>query len=448
MKRVCTILLIVAVIIGALSSHLVGYAQATLRLVGDVNGDGKINNRDLGCLQQVLNSGDTTAEGDADVNGDTKVNNRDMGVLQQMVNNAQKQPKASIATKYVSLGAPAASFYANKRLIARCPWDMTIHDGRLYVGCGDYDKNTGPTPILSAPLSDPDNWCVEAWVADEQVGRFIDYGGVLTIPGYDPQEQPKYGTYYELIDGEWQTVSTLPHGLHNFDLTWFEGQLFASIGAPGGSSPVVVTDDGVNYRDLPMYKNGKLVVTESESVVRSMNLYVLNGELYADFWYQSYTLTRSAFEMYRYNPEEDILEFVADMKQATHGGLYGVATLPLWEKAALGDKMFLTTGYLYYTTDMEQYSQLSLPNNAVAYDMMVYNDRLYILSAYASGSGYQINVYSVTADNPTGLRTEASFQYSQMPISMTMDDDSFFIGTGNWYESGAADNGTILQLAR
>lgn len=448
MKRVFTVFLIVVLAMGALSSHMIAYAQVSLQMVGDVNGDGKINNRDLGCIQQYLNGWNVSVEEGADVNGDSKVNNRDMGELQQMLNEEEKQTKAATSTPYTVLGAPASAFYNSARLVSRCPWDMAIHDGRLYVGCGDYDKNTGPTPIISAPLSDPDNWRVDAWLPDEQVGRFIDYGGVLTVPGFDPQEQPQYGTYYELVDDEWLPVAVLPHGLHNFDLAWFEGQLFASIGAPGGCSPVVVTDDGVNFRDIPMYKNGELVVTEDNSVVRSMNLYILSGTLYADFWYQSGTQARSAFEMYRYNPDEDILEFVADMKQATHGGLYGAAGLPLWEKEALDDKMFLTTGYLYYTSDMEQYTQLTLPNNAVAYDMMAYDGRMYILAAYQSGSQYQITVYSTTAASPTKLRTEASFLYEQMPVSMVMDDDNFFIGTGYWYGNGASNNGFILQIQR
>lgn len=55
---------------------------------GDLNADGKINNRDLGLLQQYLNSWDVTVNVDgADVNGDGNVNNRDLGLLQQYLNN-------------------------------------------------------------------------------------------------------------------------------------------------------------------------------------------------------------------------------------------------------------------------------------------------------------------------------------------------------------------------
>ena len=54
---------------------------------GDANGDGKVNNRDLGLLQQYLNGWDVTIDATAcDINGDGKVNNRDLGLLQQQLN--------------------------------------------------------------------------------------------------------------------------------------------------------------------------------------------------------------------------------------------------------------------------------------------------------------------------------------------------------------------------
>ena len=97
---------------------------------------------------------------------------------------------------------------------------------------------------------------------------------------------------------------------------------------------------------------------------------------------------------------------------------------------------------------MEEYTEVVLPNNAVAYDMVAHDGRMYILAAYPKNDKYKILVYSVTADNPTKLQTEVSFTYKQMPTAFTLDDDNFFIGTGYWHGSGAADNGTILQLKR
>ena len=51
---------------------------------GDINDDGKINNRDLGLLQQYLSSFPVTVNLAAcDVTNDGRVNNRDLGLLQQ-----------------------------------------------------------------------------------------------------------------------------------------------------------------------------------------------------------------------------------------------------------------------------------------------------------------------------------------------------------------------------
>ncbi len=56
-------------------------------ITGDINNDGKVNNRDLGILMQYLNGWDVTINKvSADVNGDNAVNNRDYGLLMQYTN--------------------------------------------------------------------------------------------------------------------------------------------------------------------------------------------------------------------------------------------------------------------------------------------------------------------------------------------------------------------------
>ena len=63
------------------------YVQAASRVLGDVSGDGTVNVRDLGLLQQHLNGWDTAVDTIAvDVNGDSTVNVRDYGLLQQYLN--------------------------------------------------------------------------------------------------------------------------------------------------------------------------------------------------------------------------------------------------------------------------------------------------------------------------------------------------------------------------
>ena len=64
------------------------YYVAPAVAAGDVNGDGKLNNRDLALLQKYVNDWDVTVEmAAADVNGDGKINNRDLAALQRLLNN-------------------------------------------------------------------------------------------------------------------------------------------------------------------------------------------------------------------------------------------------------------------------------------------------------------------------------------------------------------------------
>ena len=63
------------------------YALWTPIRPGDVNGDGRLNNRDLGLLQQYLADMDVIIANEkvCDINGDGRLNNRDLGVLQQQL---------------------------------------------------------------------------------------------------------------------------------------------------------------------------------------------------------------------------------------------------------------------------------------------------------------------------------------------------------------------------
>ena len=55
-----------------------------VRLAGDINGDGSVNNKDLTRLAQKLAGRDVTyVEGSLDINGDGYVNNKDLTRLPQ-----------------------------------------------------------------------------------------------------------------------------------------------------------------------------------------------------------------------------------------------------------------------------------------------------------------------------------------------------------------------------
>ena len=61
-------------------------------VAGDTNGDGEVNVRDYGLLQQYLNDYDVDIDLiAADVTGDGEVNVRDYGLLQQYLNDYDVQ---------------------------------------------------------------------------------------------------------------------------------------------------------------------------------------------------------------------------------------------------------------------------------------------------------------------------------------------------------------------
>ena len=67
--------------LGVLSVSAVGIVY------GDADGNGKINNRDLGLLQKYLNDDVVDIDLEAmDVDDNGKVNNRDLGLLQKYLN--------------------------------------------------------------------------------------------------------------------------------------------------------------------------------------------------------------------------------------------------------------------------------------------------------------------------------------------------------------------------
>ena len=56
-------------------------------VLGDLDGNGRINNRDMGMLQQYINEWPVNIIVDAaDLDGNGRVNNRDLGKLQQIIN--------------------------------------------------------------------------------------------------------------------------------------------------------------------------------------------------------------------------------------------------------------------------------------------------------------------------------------------------------------------------
>lgn len=353
----------------------------------------------------------------------------------------------------IDLGIPAAAYFEDN-CIARCVWDMTIFDNKLYVGCGDYNVNTGGVPVLYCNLDDLGNWQEEAFLYDEQIGRFLEIDGKLTVPGWDPVVSLPSGSYYQLENGEWETLVGLPDGLHNFDLVRFDGKLFAGIGADRGETPIAVSEDGKKFERVPMLRNGEPIDTSEGELIRTYNLWVLNDTLYADFHYVNMAENKKIVEVYRYENGQFIW-CVGLGKKLNMVSMGSQCLGTPWADAVVDDTLFLTTGRLYMTTDLVEFTEISLPNNRWTYDLYMYDGKMYLLTA--SGKvlnsdgvmNYFVTVYSATSANPYEFKEELSFNSGGLPpTSLAVSDEGYFIAFGNWNNSKTEQNGQVMYISR
>lgn len=353
----------------------------------------------------------------------------------------------------VNLGIPTADWYSYN-LLARCVWDMTIHDNKLYVGCGDYVNNTGGVPVMYCALDDLGNWQREAILLEEQIGRFVLLDEKLTVPGWDPKDTPEHGSYYQLENGKWQTYSGLPDGLHNFDLVRYDGKLFAGIGADAGQTPIVVSKNGTDFERVPMLRNGEPIDTSAGELIRTYNFWVLNDTLYADFHYQNIAENINIVEVYRY--EDGKFVWCVGLGRKLNMVAMGCQNLGKpWADAVVDDTLFVTTGWLYKTTDMVEYTQVSFPNYAVTYDIYTHNGVMYLLTASQeivnSETGeavYHVTVYSASTANPDDFQVEYTLDSEVQPISLAVSDDGYFVSFGNWYSNTNEQNGTVIYYPK
>ena len=368
-----------------------------------------------------------------------------------------KEPVApvepAISEEPINLGIPTEEWYSHN-LLARCVWDMTIHDNKLYVGCGDYVQNTGGVPVMYCALDDLGNWQREGALLDEQLSRFLILDDKLTVPGWDPKDTPEYCPYYQLENGKWQTYSVLPDGLHNFDLVRYDGKLFAGIGANKGETPIVMSENGIDFERVPMLRNGVPVDTSEGEMIRTYNLWVLNDTLYADFHYDNMVTNKWIVEVYRYENGKFI--WCVGLGKKLNMVAMGSQNLGKpWADAVVDDTLFLTTGWLYKTTDMVEYTQVSFPNYAQTYDIYSYKDAMYLLTASqeitdpdTGEAVYHITVYSATTTNPDDFKVEYTVDSAVQPIALAVSDDGYFVSFGNWYSSTEEQNGTVIYYPK
>ncbi|MDO4574726.1 MAG: hypothetical protein Q4D98_05880 [Planctomycetia bacterium] len=139
-----------------------------------------------------------------------------------------------VTDKLEDLGVPHKERFPDGEMAyARNIWDMISYQGRIYLGCGGYDNsppaaNAGPVPVLAWDTESETFVTEEKGLPDEQLDNFKVFSdGLLYAPGIDPRQGWELGNFYRRnAEGKWEVVRTMPKGVHNFDMTEFDGKIF------------------------------------------------------------------------------------------------------------------------------------------------------------------------------------------------------------------------------
>lgn len=340
---------------------------------------------------------------------------------------------------YTELGVPSEETYPTG-IRARSPWDMIVWDGALFVGGGDFDANTGPLPIYRLDLETND-WSASDLLPEEEFNRFCVLGDRLTVPGIDPREGWELGNYYVLSDGEWEQKRVLPNGVHAFDMVEFDGKIFAGLGVPDTESAIVVSlDGGETFSPVEMQKDGERVDTTGLDTVRVYDLFVCSGRLYASFLYGNES--PYAYELYRY--EDGVFVFDNDWNGKVRRR--AISYRMICEKVEYNDRLYIATGNLYVTNDLNEMTVVTFPYSASVFDLAVDGGRLYALCARRQDDGnVRVSVWRKSGTGVANFIQLFNFEYPVAPLSLAVSDGVFYIGMSDTASENDL-NGMILKI--
>ncbi|MEZ4389589.1 MAG: hypothetical protein R3A48_00725 [Polyangiales bacterium] len=136
------------------------------------------------------------------------------------------EPWAQPLADYLAAGERVAM----GRSFLRGIQDLTVFDGRLFLGYGDANLNLGratPIEVRAFRAPRPDALAAEFRSDEEQLEQYRALGDSLWIAGVDATEDAWLGNVYGRVSGTWTKHRTVPNGVHVHDITRWRGSLWA-----------------------------------------------------------------------------------------------------------------------------------------------------------------------------------------------------------------------------
>jgi hypothetical protein len=348
------------------------------------------------------------------------------------------------STNIELLGNPAAQYYTNSAYIyARNVWDLQSFNGRVYIGNGNASNNlpaanAGPCRVWSYNPTTA-QFAAEYTAWEEQIGQYEVVNGELLIPGWDPQEDWTLGNFHRLRNGQWSKIRTIPNGVHTFDICAFQGALFAtgSTGEGAGATVWRSTNDGLTWTSY-------LIPSEN----RGFSFFTLNNQLYVTAYAGLPSSRLCVWTGSGFSPVSADMFLTGQYVFYTMGYMLARPVNFLGQLVYIGanntnDQQWTPFG-LYTAAAVTAARKVTLGTGELPYDIVVYNNQCYVLTATPDSGQYLIRVRA-TSDLLT-WREVLKFRQPTFARSFEILGGDYYFGLGCNVTPLPLETGNILRV--
>jgi hypothetical protein len=351
------------------------------------------------------------------------------------------EPSEPIFTRATLIGAPNRKQFPNddaRHCYARSIWDLHYYQGRIYIGCGDWQENQGPIDIWSFGPSEDNGkditFTKEFTVDDESVDLLCSYEGRLLAPGTDAKESWDFGNLYIKENDQWRKVRTIPNGLHAFDAAYFNGKLYVTTGTERGAVLYESSDWGETWErystdDVDEFSDGRYWEME---VLGDRLLVAPSRDMEYICSFRDNNLERLVIPLL---PNASGPMPVHRLTAFAGGVLY---TFRMWEEADMSKPLYFLKDLEKGAVIVEQFQQERVQ------DILVRGDKCYVLTSKPSGNEYINCVYQSSELEKWTLM--AKFHTSALAQSLEEMDGEFYVGLASFSNDPRAASGGIYRI--
>ena len=343
----------------------------------------------------------------------------------------------------VELGIPTLLQYSEKSL-NNCSWDTCYYNGKIYRASGSLDVSKA-TWIWAYDIENC-KWIKEFVTNDTAIQRFIEIDGKLVAPGGDPTGDWSWGNYYELSEDGWRRDTSVPNGVHMFDIIEFEGKTFYGIGANYNKTPLTYTENGVDYTPVDFYDiNGVKLdfsqAAQQETASRAYELFIYKDELYA------YVIYKGVYGIYKFDGTNMVC-----VNEEPYFGIYSNNENVWCYDVEIDGVFYMIVGVVYAVNDFVDstaYKKYTLPQNEIVTDA-VYRDGKYYLLTHertAVDGKYKTRIYETETMKEDSFVEVVSFDYEIPPLTFDKAGDDFYVSMGGKKYTTSAKNGITLKVS-